>query len=319
MAGVTGLITLIGQECCRPVPPSIKALAEALLARYGDSVRAILFYGSCFRNGCNNEGIVDLYLLVDEYRHAYRRPFHAFLNQLLPPNVFYLKIPYKEDILRAKYTVFSIKDFQQGTSMRWFHSYLWSRLAQPAGIVYAADTQEMERIFTAMANSVITFITRVLPSMPSRFTCRELWCKGLELTYSTELRAERQNKLVALFDFAPQYYEELTHIVMEMVPFSVAETSEKKAPGTGYMASIPARVRFANRIGWNVRRIQGKMLSFLRLLKGMFTFDAGLDYILWKIERHSGITVQMDPRLRRIPVVGTGILFWRLYRRGAFR
>jgi hypothetical protein len=294
-------------------------MAEALLARYKDSVKAILFYGSCFRKGGDDEGIVDLYLLVDKYSHTYRSPFHAFLNQLLPPNVFYLEMPFEEAIIRAKYTVFSFKDFQQGTSRSWFHSYLWSRLAQPMGIVYAANTQDAERIYAAMANSVITFITRVLPSIPPRFTCRELWCKGLELTYSSELRAERQNKLVTLFDFAPQYYEQLTRIAMEIVPFSVAEQSEKKDSETLYLARIPARVRFANRIAWNVRRVQGKMLSFLRLLKGMFTFDGGLDYILWKIERHSGVTVEMDPGLRRIPVVGTGILFWRLYRRGAFR
>lgn len=316
---MTRLVALIRQESCQPVPPSIKALADELLARYGDAVRAILFYGSCFRKGGNDEGIVDLYLLVDNYSHAYRSPFHAFLNQLLPPNVFYLKIPYKEDIIRAKYTVFSLKDFQQGTSRKWFHSYLWSRLAQQVGIVYAAGPHDTERIYAAMANSVITFITRVLPSMPSRFTCRELWCKGLELTYSSELRAERQNKLIDLFDFAPQYYEQLTHIAMEMVPFSVVEKTGKIAPGTGYMANIPAKARIANRVAWNIRRVQGKMLSFLRLLKGMFTFDAGLDYILWKIERHSGVSVQINPRLRRIPVVGTGILFWRLYRRGAFR
>jgi hypothetical protein len=319
MAALTRLITLIRQECCRPIPPSTKAMAEALLARYGNSVKAILFYGSCFRKGGDDEGIVDLYLLVDKYSHAYCSSFHAFLNQLLPPNVFYLEMPFEEAIIRAKYTVFSFKDFEQGTSRSWFHSYLWGRLAQPMGIVYAADTQDAERIYAAMANSVITFITRVLPSMPSLFTCRELWCKGLELTYSSELRAERQNKLNTLFDFAPQYYEQMTRIAMEIVPFSVTEKSEKKASETGYMATIPTRIRFANRVAWSIRRVQGKLLSFLRLLKGLFTFDGGLDYILWKIERHSGVTAEIDPRLRRIPVVGTGVLFWRLYRRGAFR
>jgi hypothetical protein len=319
MAALPRLIAFIEQECCRSVLPSITALAEALLARYGDAVKAILFYGSCFRKGGDDEGMVDLYLLVDEYHHAYRSPFHAFLNKLLPPNVFYLEMPYKERIMRAKYTVFSFKDFQQGTTRSWFHSYLWGRLAQPMGIVYTSDARTAEGVYAAMANSVITFITRVLPSMPAQFTCRELWRKGLELTYSSELRAERENKLVALFDFAPQYYEQLTNMAMEMVPFSVVEKSEKKASETAYMASIPTRIRFANRIEWNIRRIQGKMLSFLRLLKGMFTFDAGLDYILWKIERHSGVTVKIDPRLRRIPVVGTGVLFWRLYRRGAFK
>ena len=259
-----------------------------------------------------------MYLLVDNYRHAYSSPFHAFLNKLLPPNVFYLEIPYKEGIIRAKYTVFSFEDFQKATSMSWFHSYLWSRLAQPLGIVYASDGHASEKIYTAMADAVITFITRVLPSMPPRFTCRELWSKGLELTYSAELRAERQDKLVALFNFAPKYYEELTRIAMEMVPFSVKYL--KDASGVlGCLTKIPGQVRILNRIAWKIRQIQGKILSFLRLLKGMFTFHAGLEYILWKIERHSGVTVQVNPRLRRIPIVGTGILFWRLYRRGAFR
>jgi hypothetical protein len=169
-----------------------------------------------------------------------------------------------------------------------------------------------------MANSVFTFITRVLPSLPPEFTCRELWCKGLELTYSSELRAEKQNKLFTLFEFAPRYYEKVTPIALEMVSFSIAENSVKKAPES-YMASIPARVRLTNRMAWTIRRIQGKILSFFRLLKGLFTFDGGPDYILWKIERHSGVTVQIDPRLKRIPIVGSGILFWRLYRRGAFR
>jgi hypothetical protein len=319
MEDLTRLIAVIRQECSGPAHPSIKALADELLKRHGNAVRAILFYGSCFRNGGgNDEGIIDLYLLVDNYCHAYHNPFHAFLNKLLPPNVYYLEMPYKEGLIRAKYTVFSVKDFHQGTSICWFHSYLWSRIAQPLGIVYAAGTRESEQIYAAMANSVFTFITRVLPSLPPEFTCRELWCKGLELTYSSELRAEKQNKLFTLFEFAPRYYEKVTPIALEMVSFSIAENSVKKAPES-YMASIPARVRLTNRMAWTIRRIQGKILSFFRLLKGLFTFDGGPDYILWKIERHSGVTVQIDPRLKRIPIVGSGILFWRLYRRGAFR
>ena len=292
-------------------------MGKEILVRYGDAVKAILFYGSCFRKGDSAEGVVDLYLIVENYCHAYRRHFHAFLNKLLPPNVFYLEIPYKKRIIRAKYTVFSFKDFQEATSMRWFHSYLWSRLAQPLGIVYAYDDHTSEKIYTAMANAVTTFITRLLPVMPPQFTYRELWCQGLALTYSTELRAEKQDKLVALFEFAPQYYEKLTLIAIEMVPFSVKIL--KNASGAGYRTKISGRIRILNLIAWKIRCIQGKILSFLRLLKGIFTFDAGLDYIIWKIERHSGITVQINPRLRRIPIVGTGVLFWRLYRRGAFR
>lgn len=310
-------ISLIRQECSRPVPPSIKVLAEKILARYGDAVQAILFYGSCFRMGDDAGGIVDLYVLVDEYGHAYRKYSYSFLNKLLPPNVFYLEAQYEGRTIRSKYAVFSLKDFQRGTSMRWFHSYLWSRLAQPMGLIYVSDTHITERIYTAMARAVLSLITRVLPIMSSQFNSRELWCKGLKLTYAAELRAERQEKLVELFDTAPDYYGKLTRIAMTLVPFSVNIRTDTH--DSYYRTEISAPAHISSRIAWTVRRIQGKALSILRLLKGLLTFEDGLAYILWKIERHSGITAEVNPRLRKIPLVGIGILFRQLYRRGAFK
>jgi hypothetical protein len=54
-------------------------------------------------------------------------------------------------------------------------------------------------------------------------------------------------------------------------------------------------------------------------LKGALTFKGGLDYILWKIERHSGVRVEVGPKLRRLPPLAILVVFWRLYRKGAFR
>ena len=60
-------------------------------------------------------------------------------------------------------------------------------------------------------------------------------------------------------------------------------------------------------------------LPLLRLIKAVFTFEGGVDYALWKIERHSGVTVTVSDRARRHPLIfGWGPLF-RLWRRGAFR
>lgn len=311
------LITIFRQKTSREAPPSIKALTEEILARHGDAVQAILFYGSCFRTGDDSNGIVDLYLLVDNYRHAYRRHSYAFLNKLLPPNVFYLEVPYEGCVRRGKYTVFSFKDFQRGASMRWFRSYLWSRLAQPMALVYARNDHVADQVYAGMAHALLTFITRVLPLMPPQFTSRELWCKGLSLSYAAELRAERRDKLIGLFDAAPRHYEELTRAALGIVPYSVEAMSGTHA--CCYRASIPALTRISSRVVWAMRRLQGKVLSILQLLKGLYTFQGGLDYVLWKIERHSGVRVQIGHRLRQVPLVGVAVLFWRLYRRGAFR
>ena len=86
-----------------------------------------------------------------------------------------------------------------------------------------------------------------------------------------------------------------------------------------YTSAIPERLRLKNRLDWFVRRWQGKLLSVLRLLKGLLTFRGGVDYILWKIERHSGERVEVPPQLERYPLIATCVIFWRLYRRGAYR
>jgi len=311
------LITIIRQKTSREAPPAIKALTEEILARHRDAAQAILWYGSCFRTGDDSNGIVDFYLVVDKYRHAYHRYSYAFLNKLLPPNVFYFEVPYEGCVRRGKYTVFSLKDFQQGAS-RWFRSYLWSRLAQPMGLVYARNNHVAEQVYATMAHALLTFITRVLPLMPPQeFNSRELWCKGLAHSYAAELRAERRDKLTDLFDAAPHHYEELTRAAMDTVSYSVEAMIDNHA--WRYRASIPALTRISSRVMWALRRLQGKTLSILLLVKGLYTFQGGLDYVLWKIERHSGVRIHIDPRLRKVPLVGVVVLFWRLYRRGAFR
>jgi hypothetical protein len=68
-----------------------------------------------------------------------------------------------------------------------------------------------------------------------------------------------------------------------------------------------------------VRSWQGKILSALRILKGALTFRGGLDYLLWKIERHSGVRVEAPQKLKRYPFLATCVILWRLYRQGAYR
>lgn len=311
------LTTLIEQGSPRQVPPGVQALADELLNRYGDAAQAVLFYGSCLRTGDDSDGIVDLYLLVDSYRTAYRSRRQAFTNKLLPPNVFYLELSVQDRVVRTKYAVLTLKAFQRGTSLQWFHSYLWGRFAQPIGLVYARDSKVASQVRTALADAVITFITRVLPQIPERFTARDLWRQGLLLSYRAELRSERPQNLVHLFDHAADHYEQLTRVAMASIPFAVEV--EDRSDGFHYQASIPARVRTRNRLAWDVRNVQGKALSLLRLSKAFFTFEGGLDYIQWKIERHSGVKVTWTPRLKKHPLLAVVVLGWRLYRRGGFR
>ena len=83
-------------------------------------------------------------------------------------------------------------------------------------------------------------------------------------------------------------------------------------PSTGAQRSWSA-------CGWAARRVQGTALSILRLLKASFTFDGGLPYLAWKIERHSGVKIEITAFMRRHPRLGAFGALWRTWRRGGFR
>ena len=317
MSNVTELKEQIGQQISRSASPAIGVLVNTLLSNYGAAVQAILFYGSCLRTGDDRGGLVDLYVLVDSYRSAFPKSILAVLNKILPPNVFYLEIPYTDRTVRAKYAVLSMADFSCGTSKRWFHSYIWGRFAQPIGLLYARNDQIARRIQAALAQAVLTFVERVLPRVPSPFRARDLWRMGWEMSYRAELRAERPEKLVRLFEDAPDYYKQITQTALDILsfPFDI----QKENGAYLYTTTIPDRSRRMSQLDWIVRSWQGKLLSALRLLKGLLTFRGGIDYVLWKIERHSGVKVEVPLKLKRHPFLATCVIFWRLYRRGAYR
>jgi hypothetical protein len=312
------LSALVAERLALPVSPILSALGEHLAERHGERLAALLFYGSCLRSGDEFDGLVDLYLLVDRYRDFHRHWLPALFNRLLPPNVYYLEQPLPhaggQRTLRVKLSILSLADLERGAG-RWFHSYIWGRFAQPSALVRVRDEAARRRVVAALTDAVATFVRRTLPRLPEELDAASLWQTGLSLSYGCELRSEGAARARQLFESDPSYYSALTVAAMERMPYSI----EARPGSDRFMARIPASHRRLNRLGWMVRRRQGKLLSLLRLIKGLFTFQGGLDYILWKIERHSGVRVEVPALARRHPLLaGWGVL-WRLYRRGAFR
>ncbi len=157
--------------------------------RHGKAVEAVLMYGSCLRSGDPFDGLVDLYVLVDDYTKIYPARWLTLANRLLPPNVFYLEAEAQSRVLRAKYAVLSRRDFARG--MRWFHSYLWGRFAQPCCLLYRRDPEVSAWLAGCLLLALRTFARRTVPVCPQCFEPGKLWQRGLTLSYLAELRTER--------------------------------------------------------------------------------------------------------------------------------
>ncbi len=307
------LLHLVAQPSSRPLPPSVAVIAAAARQRHGPCVRAMLFYGSCLRTG-SDDGLIDLYLLVDSYRAANASPLRAVLNRLLPPNVFYLEVPFAGRLLRAKYAVLTLEDFRRGMA-RWFQVSLWGRFAQPAAILYVADAAAAGQVRAALAQAVLTLIGHTLPQLPPMFTAGDLWSQALALSYRCEWRAEGPEAVARLYAAAPDDYRALARAALPAFP-QVTACAE---PADSYRAHFSSLARRRSCLAWRLRAVQGKILSAARLLKAPLTFAGGFSYLLWKIERHSGLRIEPERRLRRLPLLQKAFCLWRLYRRGAFR
>jgi len=300
-----------------PQHPALGGLVDSLREKYGDCAVAVLFYGSCLRSGDPYDGLVDLYLIVDRYRCANSGWLKAAWNWLLPPNVFYVTLIHDHQVLRCKYAVLSCSDLEKGTSQRWFHSYLWGRFSQPTAIAWCRDDGTRQRLHNALAQAALSFLNRVLPALPAQGPVASLWEDGLRLSYRAELRAEGSARAQQLTHANLAYYQAITRAAAPLLEHRVEITP---APdGDRYRAEIAAPRRAFGRVGWAIRIAQGKLLSVARLLKALFTFDGGLDYIAWKLERHSGVPVAIPDKVRRYPLIFVWGLFWKLYRRGVFR
>lgn len=297
-------------------PEAIGALTEEMGRRFGDALDAVIFYGSCLRKQDPLDGVVDIYVIVTSYRQAYPTRRAMLLAAILPPTVGYVELDSPAGSLRAKFAVISMRDFRRGTCGKWFHSYLWGRFAQPCVLAYARNEKVTDQVIGCVAGACRTLIGRTLAlaSLPAR--AAGLWENALELSYGTELRPESAGRAREIVESNLAYYRDITVALAPELGLSAAEGPDGLPI---YALRVPARRGRLSSLAWMVRRITGKLLSPARWMKALVTFEGGLDYAAWKLERHSGTRVEVPERVRRRPWLYIWGELWRLYRSGVLR
>lgn len=268
-------------------------MAEAIAKAHGEASRAVLFYGSCLRESELQGRMLDFYLIVSDYRAAYDKAWLAAANRLVPPNVF----PFAHGELAAKYAVLSEADFHRLNGPETRNSSVWARFAQPSRLVWVADEAARAKAVEAVARAAPTLLTAALCSVPNDRPPLDLWRAAFALTYSVEIRAERENRSASVVDADPERYQRFFGPAM-----AAARSAGRRCRG-----------------GWERRRMEGKLLSVVRLAKASATFAGGAEYLAWKINRHAGMDIQLTEWQKKHPLVTAVTLLPKLFRSGAIR
>lgn len=311
------LAAWIEEESTRQTPAEVIALFNSFCNTLPnkDGIRGGLFYGSALWKTPDPDSIWDLYVLVDRYRDSTSHAMIQLMGICLPPNVYYHETKADDGtVIRGKIALMRLAQFESHCKGAALSPQIWARFSQPCRIIATRDDISKQRIIRALRNAVITFHKKTAPWILSPCTIEEFWLKGLNRTYASEFRAERKHRQNLMIESSRTSF-----IVRSKNAFATKELHALILEGEYIHTRFsPTRRRFFR----NVSRVAcyiSKAQHLLRLMKAAFTFTGGIDYLAYKIERHSAVKLTPTAFQRNHPLIGVWGLFFKGLKHRAFR
>ena len=288
------LTNRIAAELQRPVDPAVCAFARQLAASSG--AVAALFYGSNLRTG-EREGVLDYYLLL---------PGEA--ERGIWPRVSYHEASHEGVTLRAKAASMSLRKFEQAVSGALMDTTVWARFVQPSALIWCASDEVATRVSGAVSSATLTATRLAAVLGPESGPEEAYWTALFKATYKAEFRIESQGRAKSILDLNRKHFDGLLPLALE-----AADIEFEGSAGALTLRVDKASQRKVKR-WWRWRRRAGKPLNVLRLLRAAGTFEGAARYAAWKIERHTGIPVEVTPWREKHPVLcapGVLISIWK--------
>jgi len=307
------LEALIAAETALPIPEIGQPWIDQFRSTPG--VAAVLCYGSGLRETPNDpdDVVFDFYLLVDRFRDFDPKRGLAIAGTLVPPNVYYREMEFEGRTLRCKFAVLTVRQFLKAARGDSFTPHIWARFCQPFRIAWASTEALRPQLIAATAESVHVFHRRSF-HLVDTVTLAEFWRAGLQSTYADEIRSEKRGRQRAVFEANESAYAARSRLALADLSAIGRLTQNDTVTST-----IPGGRRRRYRLVLRLKRPFTKGVIILRFIKAAFTFQGGLDYARWKIERHSGVRMEITEFQRRHPLLGGLSLFWKVRRRGGLR
>jgi hypothetical protein len=292
-------------------PPSSDTakLAEFLSGAFGPSTTAVIHYGShAHRSDARPESAHDFFVIVDRYLDAYRSlsatigtsysPITAaILSYILPPNVISVNTLVDAHTLRAKCAVLTLRELKRACSAHARDHFTQGRLFQHVQLVSSRDPVSRSAVIHALLLARARTFEWGRAYLPVRFDA-ETYCRVLlETSFSAEIRPEGRERIDALLEaqrgtMLRVYDKLLQQLTEERILASDGKVySEVHPPGSLYRLRVAMYFR------------RSKLRATVRWIKYIALYDNWLEYILEKIARRSGVSLELTPRERRWPLL----------------
>jgi len=283
----------------REVDPAISAFA----ARLGEEAQAaaVLFYGSNLRTGLL-EGVLDFYVLTD-----------GSPERGIWPTVSYREWEHDGQTLRAKIATMTLAKFREAAKGRSRDATIWARFVQPSALVWSKEPPVRHEnntgdIVLAVQDAAVTAAHLAVALGPAKGREEDYWRALFQETYKAEFRIEKPGRENSILSLNQDHFSGLLPAVLEWtkVPFELDGELLVPQMALDYRSDVLRR--------WHRSRRWGKPLNIARLLRATRTFDGAGRYAAWKVERHTGVEVEVTPWREKHPVLAAPGVLWEIWR-----
>jgi len=278
----------------REVDPAVTEFA-ARLAEQADTL-AVLFYGSNLRTG-SREGVLDFYVLTD-----------GAPESGLWPRVSYREWEYQGETLRAKIATMTLAKFATAAGGNSRDGTIWARFVQPSALVWCRAKTARDAVVAAIRNAATTAANLAIALGPGSGREEDYWRALFRETYKAEFRVEKPGRENSILELNAAHFDGLLPAALEFLEIACERDGDVLTP-----ANPPARRRDALK-RWRRAKRWGKPLNLARLLRATRTFNGAGRYAAWKVERHTGVKIEVTPWREKHPVLAAPGVLWKVWR-----
>ncbi|WP_284123987.1 hypothetical protein [Parerythrobacter aestuarii] len=278
-----GLATRIAHQLEREVRSEVAEFARVLAQDAG--AMAALFYGSNLRTG-SLEGVLDFYLLLPGKQ-----------RERIWPRVSYHEHDVAGMTLRAKVATMSLEQFARACRGESRDTTIWARFVQPSTLVWLAGEPLVDTVVEEISHAARTAARLAVALGPSEGAAEEYWRALFRATYQAEFRVEKAGREDAILSANAAHFDGLLPLALEAESIGFERRGEILVP---QMRDAEKR---RIRAWWTPRRRIGKALNLLRLAKATTTFEGAARYAAWKVERHTGVAIEVTPFREKHPLL----------------
>lgn len=288
------LAARVGAALSRPLVPAVAAFAARLGEEAG--ALAVLFYGSNLRTG-SLEGVLDFYVLLPGPRETG-----------IWPRVSYREWDHDGQRLRAKIATMTLATFAAAAGGELLDTTIWARFVQPSALAWSCDEAAVAAVAEALAAAARTAARLAVAVGADSGSEADYWRALFRATYRAELRVEPPGREESILAANRAHFDGLLPAALDGAGIAYARDG----------AAITPRLDPAERQSilrwWRRRRLLGKPLNLVRLARATTTFDGAARYAAWKVERHTGIAIEVTPWRERHPILAAPGVLWRVWR-----